>query len=226
MDNTFITTALVGTGQQKSNAVGTGTPVDGLVNQLDEDNAERRLLLSAGAWSIYRRAGQVPERIALEVQPAPPEALAACSPTIIPTLQGLLLGQHSELLPEALARLQCAGLRLPHELLPAALALGTQKAELRAALVPVAGERGRWLSQYNTEWHWCAEFLPGTAQPLPDEAETIWQEGTLAQRCALLRRLRSHRRAAGPAVARGSLEAGESGGPLRTAGNLRGWAFR
>lgn len=188
---TFITTALVGTGQQQSKAIGTGTPVDDLVEQLDEGNAERRLLLMAGAWSIYRRAGLVPERVSTKVPPAPPERLSACSPTVLSTLESLLRGQHSEIVPEALSRLQCMGLRLPHELLPAALELGTQQAKLRPALASVVGERGRWLSRFNSAWDWLPQFLPDTERSLPEDAETLWQEGTLIQRQALLRRLRA-----------------------------------
>jgi len=194
--DTLITTALVGTGQQGNTELTTGTPIDALLAQTGEDNAERRLLLAAGAWSVYRRAGQMPVRLTQEdsaaqtVQPAPPETLAACSPTIVSALEEMLLGQFDGIVIEMATRLREAGQRLPHALLPPALYLGTQKEHLRAALAPVLGERGRWLGQFKPEWAWVNEFLPGDEHTLPENAETIWQEGAPASRYALLRRLR------------------------------------
>jgi hypothetical protein len=194
--DTLITTALVGTGQQGNLELTTGTPIDALLAQTGEGNAERRLLLAAGAWSIYRRAGQAPVRLTQEdsaeqpVQPAPPETLAACSPTIVSALEEVLLGQFDGIVIEVATRLREAGQRLPHALLPSALYLGTQKEHLRAALAPVLGERGRWLGQFKPKWAWVNEFLPGDERTLPKNAEILWQEGMLASRHALLRRLR------------------------------------
>lgn len=195
----LLTTALVGTGQQGNTELTTGTPVDALLGQLEESNAERRLLLAGGAWSVYRQAGMMPLRLAqedaaaqamLSVQPAPPETLAACAPSIVSALEEVLLGQFDGIVIEAAARLREAGQRLPHALLPQALLLGTQKVHLQAVLTPVLGERGRWLGQFKPEWAWVNTFLPGNEDTLPQDAGTIWQEGTLAGRHALLRRLR------------------------------------
>ena len=52
----IVTTAIVGTGQIQLQEASTGTPVDALAAQLVGEQ-ERKLLLTAGAWSIYRRAG-------------------------------------------------------------------------------------------------------------------------------------------------------------------------
>lgn len=187
--DTIVTTAIVGTGQLNPKEVTTGTPVDTLATQLSGDDAERKLLLTAGAWSLYRQAGRQ-LRSALEApRPAPSESLPVCSAIAANALESLLRKEHDEVLPEALEQLKQIGQRLPYELLPQALAYGAQSKEIRAALIPVIGERGRWLGQFNTSWSWVAQFLAGDT--LPDDAETIWQEGTLGQRCEILRQLRA-----------------------------------
>jgi hypothetical protein len=192
--DTIVALALVGTAKHNTLDITTDTPVDALMEQLSVDEIERKLLLSAGAWGIHRQAGQVPEAIPTPAKVAPAESLAACSPEIAKLVESMLKGEHDELLPEAMERMQRAGLRLPYELLP--VALGMQSKEIRATLFPVLGERGLWLSRFNPSWSWVAQFLPQGS--LPADAETTWQEGTPGQRLAILRLLR----ASGPAKAR------------------------
>lgn len=183
----IVALALVGTAKHNNLDITTDTPVDALVEQLPVSDIERKLLLSAGAWAIYRQAGQVPESIPTIPEPAPPESLAACSQEIAKLVESMLKGEHDDLLPEALERMQRAGLRLPYELLP--LAPGMQSKEIRVALFPVLGERGLWLSRFNPAWSWVAQFLPEGS--LPADAETTWQEGTPGQRQAILQLLRA-----------------------------------
>ncbi|HEU5378456.1 MAG TPA: DUF5691 domain-containing protein [Ktedonobacteraceae bacterium] len=197
----IVTTALVGTARQGSVNPATGTPVDALIEGLSESEAERRLLLSAGAWAIYRQAGQQPQRIAAIPEPARPETLRACTPEATLLLSRLLNGEQADLLPEALTLLGRAGKYLPYHLLP--VMLSKTGKELRASLFPVLGERGLWLSQFNSAWHWVQNYLPAASNALPVDAETIWQEGSVGQRVEVLRRLR----AVDPAKAREWLEA-------------------
>src|SRR5207249_4522578 len=138
----IVATALVGTAQQQKIDTTTGTPVDMLTEQLPVGEAERKLLLSAGAWAIYQQAGRVTESLPTASESAPPEHLAVCSPAITNLLESMLKGEHDELLPDVSARMQRAGLRVPHELLPQAL--DVQGNELRTAIFPVLGERGSW----------------------------------------------------------------------------------
>lgn len=188
--NTLVASAIVGTGQTGNNKLVTDTPIDALATQLPTDNTERSLLLTAGAWAVYRQAGYCAELAPTIPQLAPAEVLASCSAKAALLLANLLQGEHREVLPEVLERLQQAHLRLPHELLPQALAYGTYNKEIRTALVPVLSERGRWLSQFNQEWKWVNQLLLEAEKSLPANAETIWQEGTLEQRCMVLRNLR------------------------------------
>src|ERR1700726_4772900 len=144
--NTLVASAIVGTGQTGNNELVTDTPIDTLAAQLPTDNTERSLLLTAGAWAVYHQAGYCAEAAPAIPQLAPAEVQASCSAKAALLLANLLQGEHSEVLPEALEQLQKAHLPLPHESLPQALAYGTRNKEVRPALVPVLGERGRWLS--------------------------------------------------------------------------------
>lgn len=185
----IVTTALVGTAQQWQAKSSTDTPLDTLIAQLPENASERTLLLSAGAWSVYQWAGKLAESIPELPEPAPEESLPACSLSASMQLHRMLLGDHSDLLPEALEQVHKAGYRLPHELLP--MALSVRGHDVRSALFPVLGERGYWLSHLNPDWNWVQQFVSGSGNTLPPNAETLWEEGTTAQRAEILRRLRT-----------------------------------
>jgi len=187
MMDSIVSTAIVGTGQVSNQEISTDTPIDTLVAHLGTGEIERKLLLTAGSLAIYQQAGRIPEQGPEPPQPAPPESIPACSAKVGHLLQGLFQGAQRELLPEALHRLKQARQRLPYELLPLALGYGAQSKEIRPALFAVLGERGRWLSQFEKTWAWVAQFLASE----PDDAETLWQEGTLGQRSQLLACVRS-----------------------------------
>jgi hypothetical protein len=197
----MVTTALVGTARQGPVNPATGTPIDTLIAALPEGEVERKLLLSAGALALYRQAGKQAVQIETAPEPAGPETLCACSPEAGLLLSRLLSGEQAELLPVALAKMRVAGLYMPYNLLPKALEI-SQKV-LRTALFPVLGQRGLWLSQFNSSWNWVRNYVSDEQSAMSVEAETIWQEGTTAQRVEILCRLRS----VDPAKAREWLEA-------------------
>ncbi len=195
--NKLVTTAIIGTGQQATTDLSTGTAVDALTKQLTSEQPERTLLLAAGAWALYQQAGYVPQAprgdgaSSPRPQPAPAEQKAVCSSKVTQIISGLLQGNRGVLLPDALERLQRAGQRLSHELLPQVLMYGTKHKELQTDLLPVLGERGRWLAQFSPEWSWAT--TTGTAfmhKPLAD-LEALWQEQTLPQRVEILRYVRT-----------------------------------
>jgi len=66
--NAIVTAALLGTAQQQNIETYTGTPVDTVTEKLPPGETERNLLLSAGAWALYRQAGRVTDSL-----PQPPE---------------------------------------------------------------------------------------------------------------------------------------------------------
>ncbi|HEX7733602.1 MAG TPA: DUF5691 domain-containing protein [Ktedonobacteraceae bacterium] len=200
MRDPIVAIALAGTSRQERVKLVTGTPVDALLAELPEDEVERAFLLGAGAWAVYRQAGTQAQESTEIHEPAATETLRECSPGAALLISRLLNGEQANLLPEALERMSQYKLRLPFRLLP--LALNTTGKETRAALFPLLGERGRWLSQFNSSWKWVNNHLALDEDGLPEDAETIWQEGTLGQRIAILRR----QRAADPARALAWLE--------------------
>lgn len=185
----IVTTALVGTTRQAQVDPTTGTPVDALLDGLSGYADERKLLLSAGAWAVYRQAGQQPQQILAVPEPAAPETLRACSSAATLLLERLLQNEDADLRLEALQRLREVGVHIPHRLLP--LALTKIHKGQQTALLPVLGEHGRWLSQFNSSWSWVHDFLSTDDSSLPAEAETLWQEGAAPQRVEVLRRLRA-----------------------------------
>jgi hypothetical protein len=187
MMDALVTAALLGTAQHGGGEVPASAPVDGLIEQIESSEVERRMLLRAGALATFRSAGAVPLAGIVVQEAAHAEKLPACSPLAATLIQSLLSGTYPELLPEALERLRRAGLRLPFDLLPLALSAR----EHRAALAPVLGERGRWLSGFNPVWAWARSAAMDDTEPLPGNAETIWQEGAPGERVALLRRVRA-----------------------------------
>ena len=186
--NDLARVVLAGTAKAAGDPPSTGTPLDKLFDGPPEIGRERALLLRAAAEATYRLAGQVPVPGVPLPEAAPSETLKLCSPEIARLIGDMLAGRH-DLLPEAFRLLTEARLRLPPALLPMALRLGAGDA--RAAVRPVLGERGRWLSRLNPEWSWATEGDFETGGEEPSDAESIWQEGTRSQRLAILRRMRT-----------------------------------
>ncbi len=189
--DTIVTTALIGTGQQGTPDITTGTSIDPLAARLTDEDVERRLLLMAGALAFYRQVGQVAVPAPALPEAAAPETLQPCSIKVARVLTDLLQSEHNDLLPEAYALLEKAQLRLPFELLSTALAQGTRDSRIRIRLLPVLGERGYWLCQFNTAWSWVNQLHLETQHILPADIETVWQEGTVEQRTQVLRQLRA-----------------------------------
>lgn len=183
----FIATAIIGTGQQNNQAISTGTPIDALAEQLEQSSTEHKLLLMAGAAAAYHLAGYT-AHTGLEIPtPAEAERLPVCSPEIARYIGNMLEEKQHELLPEFLAQLTQSGLRLPFDLLFQALTYGTKHKNIREALIPTLGQRGQWLSQFNSAWSW----VKAQSNASSEDLETQWQEGTLAQCVQTLRRLRA-----------------------------------
>jgi hypothetical protein len=179
--------ALTGVVHSPNVPLTTGAPVDTL--PLPGEDRGRDLLLRAGGAAVYRLAGRVAARAVAAPEPAPDETRPACSPEAAALIEILLTrGEHQDLLPEALERLARAALILPPALIP--LALDGVPHASKNALAPLTGERGRWLARHNKEWLW-VEANAEVDTSLPPDAETVWQEGSIARRVALLASLRA-----------------------------------
>lgn len=187
MDN-LLKVAVAGTARAGVRSELPTAPIDRAVAQLDTHAVELRLLLVAGAHAIRRRAGVLPV-----VQPDSPviaedETRSVASERIALLLGELLSGHVADLLPQALGRLHEAQLLIPPALLPNALDAGTRNRAIRRALLAVIGQRGRWLARQNNDWSWAT--MPDDDELAPN-ADTIWHEGTQAERLDVLRLVRS-----------------------------------
>ena len=163
-----------------------------------------QVLRASAAAAVFERAGWVPgSQIQLKAPltapaMAAPESRSAPDDAQLESLVEAIIteGPQDQLTP-TFEVLNGAGLRLPHGLLVSALNQGRQSTELREWLLPVLGERGRWLATQNPQWAYAAG-VQETANP-----EQIWQEGSIAQRVSLL----EAERETDPAQARARLEA-------------------
>ena len=155
---------------------------------LDGRPPAEAVLLLAGATALFDEAGQLPARAAPAEWYLP--ALRAegerpvCAPDAARFLERMLNQQHTDLLPEMLGLLDAAGQRLADELLPHALAHGARTPRIRPALLPVLGERGRWLAAINPDWRYGAVELGD-----PRSLRVVWERDP-AGRAALAYTLR------------------------------------
>ncbi|MEG0922889.1 MAG: DUF5691 domain-containing protein [Comamonas sp.] len=162
-----------------------------------------QLLRASAVAAVLERAGWAPGAqvklaapLAMPVLPGAESRPAPDDATLALLMRDMMEEGPPELHAQSFAVLGSAGMRLPFELLVPALNLGRQSTDLREWLMPVLGERGRWLAMLNPQWSYAAG-VQETAT-----AELIWQEGSIAQRVSLL----ESERATDPAKARERLE--------------------
>ena len=213
----LLKTALLGTERQRPSALGTGGggALAAAFAKLSAAAPDAAVLGAAAVVSTSLRAGRVApvDESVRRAEPCEPDDFPPAGPRSEQHLRRLLAGDHMELLPEWLSAAAASGKRAPAMTLPALLDLARQKPELREAVVPVLGKRGRWLAAQNPDW----SFAVGATGPSADDAQTesLWQTGDRAARMALLSRLRH----GDPARARALLEATWSQEPAAD----RGW---
>jgi hypothetical protein len=189
--------ALIGSARAPiDEALPSATPEGTLIGSLADVNPEQRLLLAAGVRAVYRLAGYTPERLDAPMEPAHTETKMVCPANVADLIHQLLVARAGDLLQEALQRMIATGLVLPPETLP--LALGSATVAQRPLMAQVAGERGAWLGGFNSAWSWVRESLAHSLDEMPADADTIWQEGTSADRLQVL----THWRETDPAKAR------------------------
>jgi Family of unknown function (DUF5691) len=168
-------------------------PLDALLPPEDANQAEAALWLSLGTLDLWERSGFLPPASPARpaYEPAPAEQLRPCPPYAEAVLARLLRGLHPPALQaEWLVLLRRHGGHLPARFLPPLLDAATRQPAWRAPLLPVLGERGRWLARMRPEWAWAA-----------GSDEAAWDTGTPEQRLAALRAWR----AADPQAAREAL---------------------
>jgi hypothetical protein len=142
-------------------------------------SADDSLLVSAIQTGIAELGGYIPATFEgkstacpLESQPQMPEKAAGL-------LKRLVAGEFDGLLPEFLQLTAERGYIVPPETLPALLGLG--KNDLRKLVLPVIGERGRWLAAHNPAW----------AYALGRDPRDAWENGVRVERIAALEQIRA-----------------------------------
>lgn len=128
---------------------------------LAERPPEQALLLLAGAAALYNAAGRLPERadgVEWRLPAFRPEGdRQPCSPAAARHLERhLTQKQQTSFLSELLELLDRAGQRVPDFLLPDILEHGARVPRIRPSLLPILGERGRWLASMNPAWRYAA----------------------------------------------------------------------
>ena len=191
----LVADAVLGTARRPPTPPEPAGPVGATLAQIDWTDPEGALLTAAATVTLYREAGRRAERDA-EPLPAPAaaETRPRCGDAAATRLGDLLAGVHRTLLPDWLAAADSRGLRVPEEHLPALLDLARWQRDLRDAVLPVIGERGRWLAAANPDWAYASG---ATERPQRD-----WLTAPRDARPLLLARLRR----SDPAAARGLLE--------------------
>lgn len=187
---TLVTAATIGTDRQplslpKSKDDGAATPIeyrlDRLLAQIDTTDPAKALLSAAAVLSLVQKAGRVPVIPDFDpISPCPPEDLPICREGAAHSLKRMLAGEFPEVLPEWLATVAAARVRVPPECLPDLLNWGNRHPQWRLPILTVVGDRGRWLAAQNPDWQYAEELID----------RSIWETGTSAMRLWVLQLLR------------------------------------
>ena len=186
-----LTTALLGTDRRPPETLSADGELGRLLNKLDTSNPGRYLLQTASVLTLYSRVGIKPVRLQAEVNSniAPDERLERCSPAAASRLGCMLEGTYPDLIPEWLLLAAKAGKRAAEETLPDLLAWGEAHNDQIDLVLPVLGERGRWLAARmpGIEQITAAAVVEGLS---PAELYSYWEDGSKLERRQLLSSLR------------------------------------
>ena len=187
--DSLVTMALVGTAKSAGTVALEGDhPADALFRDAQPNDREQHVLILAGTRAVCERCGQLPRTDISEIPPAAHDKPSNISPKLLGILQNALATNERVLLCEFLRELKSVSALLPPELLPQALGVGD--ATVRECLLPVLGERGRWLSRLRSEWRWVQEGIAALSPENRSALKSAWEEGTAGERRRALEMLR------------------------------------
>jgi hypothetical protein len=146
------------------------------------------LLLRAGVRAVYQQAGHVGDTSHSAIPPSPPDEKSRGSARLAGLLENAFTTDSKDLLCEILRQMAAGEVLLPFEALP--LALNATDTEVREHLLPLFGERGRWLSDFHPDWSWARSGAATLGEKGREELARAWEEGTIRERCLVLRTLR------------------------------------
>jgi hypothetical protein len=160
--DSLLTAALLGT-ERRAPQIPPDAPAP--LTQLATNDNERLLLSASGMMSVYRRAGFTPPTDSRSLgTPAPEETLKPCSVRCVSRLLQLLVHpeQNKLLIGEWMLIMAGKHKRIPHYFLPDVMDGMRRDTTTMTLLLPLLGERGRWLAAQNEEW---AKYLKLTGEP-------------------------------------------------------------
>ncbi|MBI1783753.1 hypothetical protein HYR69_01295 [Candidatus Sumerlaeota bacterium] len=178
--------ALVGTERQSFTPPIIEGKLGRAMEKIAGDSAAEKLLACIAITANYGRVASEPPEWGAELPPPAPEQVqSVCAPEagarLLEILEGESGGVMREVLGEWLALVARAGKAVVFQALPALLEAGSRDRALRDLVLPVLGERGRWLAGLNPEW---AYGVSG------EDDEKVWDEGHVTARIALMKSLR------------------------------------
>lgn len=179
--------ALVGTAQHAGLSVAEH-PSDAVLAGVTGDDREHAFLLRSAAQALYHHAGRKPAAGIEAPPPAPADSLRPGSRKLAGLLQNALATNAFDLLVEFLRLMETGKILLPPDVLPQALDCGD--ANVRERLLPVLGERGRWLARHNPDWSWVESGVSLLNASDRAELKRAWDEGTIRERLHALITLR------------------------------------
>lgn len=183
--NQLANTALLGTQRMGLPSLPATSPVKGVLEKLSDTSAESKLLSLAGTLSLYEQAGVTALKLKRVVDDRPLQDVPRCPADASKYLARMLEGQHSELLPEFLTVLAKTGYRVPEETLPLLLDRAKNVYHLRAPLMAVLGETGKWLVRQNPAWYFAA--------PLTFESANVdWTSNVMLARQGIVKQARAY----------------------------------
>ena len=176
--NSLVKTALLGTSNGFTPPAVADT-VQKALNLIPKEDRDSELFSTAAIIGIAQIAGRIPNKLEATVHTSPAESLKLISEEASIFLRRILEGEHEEVLPEFLALTASHNRVVPPETLPALLGLGKHK--LRKLVLPVIGERGKWLARQNPAWSYALG---------QEDGNMTWETATRAERVQSLEHLR------------------------------------
>ncbi|HEX6033797.1 MAG TPA: DUF5691 domain-containing protein [Anaerolineales bacterium] len=176
--NSLVKAALLGTSNGFTPPAVPDSVQDAL-NLIPTDDHETALFSTAAIIGVAQIAGAIPNQLEETVHASSAESLKLISEEAALFMKRILEGEHEGVLPEFLSLTALHNRIVPPETLPALLGLG--KHTLRNLVLPVIGERGKWLAGQNPAWSYALG---------QEDGDESWDTATRAERVRLLERLR------------------------------------
>ena len=199
-----LSTALLGTDRRLPAAPLGNDEVATVLQGLNWEEPASALLGAVSAITQYQAVGNpVNQQNTLEsesttatlaaINPCEPDTIPCCHARIARHL-GIVIADYTEVAEELLELIAAAGQRVPPKWLPKLLRFGEKRSFLQPLIVPVLGNRGRWLAAQNPNWQYGCAISSDDATE--NETETTakllqqWEAGTKRDRIFAFKQLR------------------------------------